>query len=169
MIHKEGEDLNTETLKIIRLDEELAKEICSWKYEGLYSVYNFCTWEEAVKKGYGFSKKEVRDRDFFGFEYKNEFIAYGRLMESDDNIFLGIGLKPEWCGKGHGKHILTEIIKLHGIKYPLKPLQLEVRVLNYRAIQLYIKMGFIIIDRYERQTSFDDAEFYLMEYNPNLL
>lgn len=160
--------MNIDNFEIVKLDERLAREICSWKYEGLYSVYNFCTWEEAVEKGYGFSKKEVRDRDFYGFEYQDELIAYGRLLESDEAIYLGIGLKPEWCGKGYGKAIMTELIRIYGRKFQRLPLKLEVRVLNYRAIQLYTNMGFIIIDRYERETPSDNAEFYLMEYIPDI-
>lgn len=39
----------TKDYVITKLSEDYAKEICSWRYEGKYSIYNFSGWDTVVE------------------------------------------------------------------------------------------------------------------------
>ncbi|KJZ86931.1 MULTISPECIES: hypothetical protein [Clostridium] len=52
--------------KLEYLDENYAREICSWKYNDEYSVYNYPEWEVISKQNWAITVEEKR---------KNEFVA----------------------------------------------------------------------------------------------
>jgi len=146
------------------LSEENAREICTWKYEGEYAVYNLADWDIVVQNGWELASKKIRERDFLAFFNSEELVAYGVLKVKNNRVFLGIGLKPTWCGKGYGKRIMELIINESQKRYPDKQIVLEVRSFNLRAIKCYKKVGFIIKDQYVRKTLTGSGEFYYMEY-----
>jgi [ribosomal protein S18]-alanine N-acetyltransferase len=78
------------------LSEEYAREICGWKYEGAYSVYNFFDWNKLVENDWNFAIKEKREAEFIAILSGEELIAFGRVSENSGKAFLGVGLKPSW-------------------------------------------------------------------------
>ncbi len=146
------------------LTEDMAKEICSWKYEGDYAVYNFSDWEEVVKSGWGLSIREEREREFIGISKDNELIAYGRIHIQEGICILGVAMKPALCGQGSGKDIMKLLIDESKLRYPDTKIALEVRVFNQRAIRCYEGVGFEIKYRHIRSMDTGEAEFYYMEY-----
>ena len=146
------------------LTEDMAKEICTWKYEGEYSVYNFSSWEEVVRSGWSLSVKEEREREFIGIYKDNELFAYGRIHIENGVCILGVGLKPSLCGQGYGKDIMKVLIDESKLRYPDTRIALEVRVFNQRAIRCYENIGFKIKCKHIRSMDTGDAEFYYMEY-----
>ncbi|MBU5425547.1 GNAT family N-acetyltransferase [Tissierella pigra] len=150
---------------LMELSEEQAKEICSWKYEEKYSIYNFSDWETVVKNRWELSIEEKRKSEFVSIVLNSKLISYGRISLKDDKVYIGIGLKPCCCGKGYGKDIMKLLIEECKRKFPNNRIALEVRSFNKRAINCYINVGFKIKDKYIKKT-FDDSEdeFYYMEY-----
>lgn len=146
------------------LSEDMAKEICTWKYEGAYSVYNFSSWEEVVKNGWGLSLKDERERDFIGISKENGLAAYGRIHIQEGVCILGVAMKPELCGQGNGKAIMKLLIDESKLRYPDAKIALEVRIFNQRAIKCYERIGFEIKYRHIRSMDSGDTEFYYMEY-----
>ena len=47
-------------LKLEILTEDHAKQICCWKYEGIYSIYNFPDWDTLNKQRWGITQEEKR-------------------------------------------------------------------------------------------------------------
>lgn len=150
--------------KVGILTEEMAKEICTWKYEGEYSVYNFSDWEEVVRNGWGLAVKEERENEFIGISKDDELIAFGRIHLENGVSILGVGLKPVLCGHGYGKDIMKVLIDESKVRYPGARIGLEVRPFNERAIRCYEAAGFEIKYKHIRSTDTGDAEFYYMEY-----
>jgi len=149
---------------IKELTEECAIEICNWKYEKEYAVYNFSDYDTVVKNGWGLSIKEKREDEFIGILYNDELIGYGRITNYCGKSIIGIGLKPTFCGKGYGKDIMKLLIKESKKRYPQYPVTLEVRSFNKRAIKCYLDVGFEIKDKYIKDTFDGKDEFYYMEY-----
>lgn len=147
------------------LSEEDAKEICNWKYEGEYAIYNLSDWDIVVKNGWELANKNIRERDFLAISREEEFMGFGVLKVKGNRVFLGIGLKPSWCGRGYGIKIMKLMIKESQKRYPTKQIVLEVRSFNKRAIRCYEKICFKIKDSYERKTLTGSGEFYYMEYS----
>lgn len=146
------------------LSENQAKEICEWKYEGKYSIYNFSDWSIVVENGWDLSIREKREQEYIGILLNNELIAYGRIFTEVDNIFLGIGLKPSFCGKGLGSPTMLKLIEIAKMRYPGKKIMVEVRDFNQRAKKCYESIGFVVIDYYWKDTISGGDHFYLMTY-----
>ncbi|WFA08781.1 GNAT family N-acetyltransferase [Tissierella sp. Yu-01] len=150
---------------LTELSEDYAKEICSWIYEGEYSIYNFSDWDTVVKNGWDLSLEKTRRLEFVTILLNKGLVAYGRISLNEDKVYIGIGIKPSLCGKGYGKKIMKLLVEECEKRFPDKTVALEVRSFNDRAINCYKKVGFEIKQKYTRKT-FDksEAEFYYMEY-----
>jgi len=150
---------------LTELSEDNAKEICSWRYEGEYSVYNFSDWDTVMKNKWDLAIEEKRKLEFLAIYLNNELISYGRIFLKEGKVFIGIGVKPSLCGKGHGKNIMNLLIEECKRRFPNNAIGLEVRSFNKRAINCYKKVGFVIKEKYIKKT-FDNSkdEFYYMEY-----
>ncbi len=147
------------------MNEEQAKEICTWKYNDEYSVYNLSDWDTIVENRWELAVKEEREANFLSVTQDSHLVAYGVITFKNDTVLLGIGLKPSMCGKGLGKDIMNLLIEESKNRFPVRPIALEVRSFNKRAIKCYENIGFEIKDKYCRETlTIKNAEFYYMEY-----
>lgn len=134
--------------------------ITEWKYEGEYSVYNAEPYEEQKKKGFGFANPQ---NHFYSFYDEKKLIGFINLYEEKTEVFFGIGVKPEECGKGYGPQMTETACKISRELFPGKPLYLEVRTWNQRAVRCYEKAGFHIVGEPIRQTtSAGEGVFYHM-------
>lgn len=84
------------------LTEDDAKEICLWKYEGEYAVYNMPKWEECLAKNYGIADEERRQKNYRAVCIGNELFGFINIMKRADRVELGLGMKPEFCGRHLG-------------------------------------------------------------------
>lgn len=85
--------------------------ITEWKYEGEYSVYNAEPYEEQKKKGFGFANPQ---NHFYSFYDEKKLIGFINLYEEKTEVFFGIGVKPEECGKGYGSQMTETACKSPG-------------------------------------------------------
>jgi RimJ/RimL family protein N-acetyltransferase len=147
------------------LTEEDARQICSWRYDGEYAVYNYPEWEIIVEQNWGIAQDLIREKEFFAVvNDKDDLIGHFRLKEQEEFIYLGVGLVPELCGYGYGAAVMELIKKESKKRYPDKQLSLEVRSFNHRAITCYQKAGFRWVDVYELIIPSGRDIFVRMEY-----
>ncbi len=118
----------------IRMMNEIDKKaICNWKYTGVYEVYNLPNYECLKKECVGFTNPK-RICDYYVVEDdRNGLVAFFGLIEEDDEIFIGLGVHPNYCSKGIGTWVLEEAIKIKKRRYGRKKLYLEVRTWNVSA------------------------------------
>lgn len=150
--------------KLEYLDENYAKQICSWKYNDEYSVYNYPEWESISKQNWAITVEEKR---------KNEFVAvinkcfglcgYIRFNNNYNYVLVGLGLKPDLCGQGLGYKLMDILKSESRRRYNNKTIILEVRSFNKRAINCYKKSGFKVLDIYKKDTLLGYDEFVKME------
>lgn len=153
-------------LKLSGFTEKHTKEICNWKYEGEYSIYNYPNYSRAINEKWAITIKQKREKEFFSIVNEcNELYGYVRFQTKEKEILVGIGLKPTLCGKGLGNVAMKLIIKECAYLYPFKDIILEVRKFNKRAINCYKKAGFIEVSRYNKETSIGPGEFIKMKFN----
>ncbi|PAB56001.1 GNAT family N-acetyltransferase [Anaeromicrobium sediminis] len=146
------------------LNEDYAKEICSWRYEGDYSVYDFSDWNVVVENRWDLSIKDKREAEFLAILLNNELIAYGRIVLYEEKAVIGVGLKPSWCGQGYGRKVMEVLIEESKKRLPNYTIGLEVRSFNKRAINCYKSIGFEIKNKYIKNTFKGKDEFIYMEY-----
>ncbi len=135
-------------------------EICEWKYSGEYAIYNNPSYGEQLEKGIGFANPL---NNFFSVYDGSKLVGYFNLIDEDKEVFFGIGVNPELCDKGYGQEITKIACELSHDLYPGKPIYLEVRTWNMRAVKCYEKAGFEVVgDPIVQTTRIGEGTFYHM-------
>ena len=140
--------------------EEEKYMITAWKYEGDYAIYNEEPYEEHKKKKFGFADSK---NNFYSFYDGEKLVGFINLQEEETEVFFGIGVNPECCGQGYGQQMTRTACEISSKLFPGKPVYLEVRTWNKRAVRCYEKAGFSIVgEPIKRTTSLGEGEFYHM-------
>ena len=144
------------------LSEDEKRQICAWKYGGEYDLYNLPSYEEMQVRQIGFMNPQ-RGKNYYGFWDESILVGFVNILEEKEEIFIGIGVNPDLCNKHYGQRILLITYEISKKLYPNKPLYLEVRTWNIRAIKCYQKAGFRIDGQaYELTTGIGTGTFYRM-------
>ena len=134
--------------------------ITEWKYPGEYAVYNSVPYEEQKKRGFGFANPA---NHFYSFYDETKLVGFINLYEEKAEIFFGIGVNPDCCSEGYGQQMTKTACEISKVLFGTKPLYLEVRTWNKRAVSCYQKAGFVIKGEPIRQTtSAGEGVFYHM-------
>ena len=143
---------------------EFAKEVCSWRYNDEYSIYDFPSWEIVKQDKWSIANLGKREKEFYAvIDETNKLCGFIRLQDHHNYILLGLGLKPSLCGKGHGSELMSLIIELCNNIYSGKKILLVVRSFNKRAIRCYEKAGFKIVEIFNKINPHGEDEFFKME------
>lgn len=150
-------------LKLESLTENYAKQICNWKYDNEYSIYNFPEWDIIVKQNWAIAIEIKRQSQFLAvINELGDLCGYIRFIDNNECVLIGLGLKPFLCGQGLGDSIMALLKNECKRRYDNKKIVLEVRSFNQRAIRCYEKAGFKITDTYSKDTLIGADEFIKM-------
>ena len=90
-------------------------------------------------------------------------MGFTTLDNQEQEVEIGVGVNPAYVNQGWGRRILEAACGVSQEKYPGKPLYLEVRTWNQRAIACYRHAGFVIDgEPYEMTTGMGPGVFYRM-------
>ena len=146
------------------LTQQHALEIANdWHYEVPYDFYDMKNdledYEEMVSP-------EMRGDRYFQVLREGELYGFFCLEQKGERILeLGLGMKPEHCGKGQGATFLQEILDFIIENFAPQTLRLSVADFNHRAQQLYHNMGFEVVRRIPQESNGDIHLFVEMEKN----
>lgn len=144
------------------LSEADKRAICDWHYDGEYAIYNLPPYGEMKRGKVGFFCPG-REKNYRGFLEGNLLVGFVNISEKASEVFVGICVKPELCGKHYGRQILEETYRISKSLYPEKPLFLEVRTWNTRAVACYERAGFRIDgEPFTQTTGIGEGTFYRM-------
>lgn len=142
------------------ITEEEKEEISTWRYDGQYSIYNLPSYEAMKQKNCGLANP---GNHFFSFYQHQCLVGYVNLCPEEERVFFGIGVKPECCGQGYGQKMTVLASILSEALFPGKPMYLDVRTWNWRAIQCYKKVGFVVQGQeFSQTTGAGEGRFYRM-------
>lgn len=148
----------------VKITEEIGHEICNWRYEGVYSVYDLPSYETLQKKNCAFTNPEKRENYTAYLNKQGKLIGYTGLVLKAEGLFLGIGVRPEDCSKGYGKEIIKLVLLEVKQRYPKMEFYLDVRSWNKRAICCYEACGFRYQKEVQQETSLGTETFIRMVY-----
>lgn len=129
-------------IKIEKFSEENAMDVCSWKYEFPYSIYNLPEWDVCQERNLGITKPILREKEFRSLYDEGILMGYFRVSENKEYLNLGVGLRLKYCGCGYSNIVFPMILKFIKQNYKNKCIRLVVRNFNKRAIKVYSKFGF---------------------------
>lgn len=140
--------------------EDEKYEICEWKYSGDFAIYDMESYDKMKEKHFAFANPKMYVESFLD---NNDLIDFCNLYDDGDEIFFGIGVNPNFCNRGHGTEMIETMYAISKRMFHGKPLYLEVRTWNKRAIRCYQKAGFVIdVDTICKKTHVGEGVFYLM-------
>lgn len=131
-----------------------AAAIAKWEYPGDYALYNEPDFSQLTPQQLS---------HYLSFCLLGELVGFVNLLEEPDAIFFGIGICPQACSQGLGTAITREAVAIAKQRWPKKPLYLEVRTWNKRAVRCYEKAGFTITKTFQMTTHLGPGSFYRME------
>ncbi|WP_209866457.1 GNAT family N-acetyltransferase [Paenibacillus shirakamiensis] len=144
-----------------------AKEICGWIYEPPYDIYGWLPWEEMQALDIEFGDPDIRMKQYISIlSTEGELCGFSQIFPLQGVLRLGLGMKPDWCGRGMGKNFVQTVTQEARRRNPHAEIDLEVSTWNERAIRVYEKAGFQITDSYELRTAEGLKSFYCMVYQP---
>lgn len=128
-----------------------------WKYEGPYAFYDMTSdvddynelVDESLRNGCAYFEATVDD----------ELVGFFCLSMEDGEIEIGLGLKPDCCGKGIGREFVNSIIDYINEHYVYNVLSMSVASFNQRAIKVYKSCGFREQMTYMQDTNGGKYEF----------
>ena len=148
--------------RVEQMEDNDAMAICSWKYDGVYAEYDFPSWEECCERGWALTQAQKRWNSYFSVYYRGQLFGFFHIMDRTDHIELGVGMKPEFCGRHQGKMFMElALAKIKELHFGL-PILLSVRTFNQRAITCYQQVGFKIQEKYIENSHHASGEMYRM-------
>lgn len=159
--------MNAKRFDIRPLTEREAEIICGWRYEPPYDIYGWMPWEQVKQLGIEFGDPELREQQYVSVYEGELFCGFAQLFPLGGTTRLGIGMRPDLCGRGLGAAYVRAVAEEALRRIPGQEIDLEVLTWNQRAIKAYRKAGFAITDLYERMTPSGLKPFYCMVYQPS--
>lgn len=132
--------MRQQEVKIENMTQIQAVEIAdTWKYEGIYKFYDMTEDPEDYAE---ITDSVLRGDRYWSVLDGEKLIGFFCLEPDDETVELGLGLKPEYTGKGFGKEFVDLIVDFIRKNYHFKEIMLSVVSFNNRAIRCYEKCGF---------------------------
>jgi ribosomal-protein-alanine N-acetyltransferase len=133
------------------MGEADAREIQGWRYAGPYAIYNMHGGDESVAEMLDPRSPYFALRDEHGalighFAYGTTAEVEGegepRLYGADRVLAIGLGLRPDLTGKGHGLEFVQACVAFARDQYAPSAFHLFVLSFNARAMRVYERAGF---------------------------
>jgi ribosomal-protein-alanine N-acetyltransferase len=142
-----------------------AEEIAAWTYPGEYAFYDSAADADDLAL---LLDAQRRGDDFYAADGEDGRLAgFFQLKPGAGHVELGLGLRPDLCGRGLGRAFtqagIDQIRRLHGDVQ----ITLAVAAFNARAITVYERCGFAVTSRHTRRTAGQDWAFVDMELGPS--
>lgn len=141
-----------------KLTQEHAMEIADhWKYPGEYAFYDMTADLEDYEE---FTNETLRnENDHYEVFLGSELVGFFCIVPEGENIEVGLGMRPDLCGKGRGRAFLAQILAFVDLNYRYEYCILWVAAFNQRAIKVYHSCGFTDCETELRQTNGGEYNF----------
>jgi len=148
-------------VRAVRLTDEQAHAMLEWAYEPPYDFYDFAADPDDARE---LVDPEFRDRYFAVLDDAGELIGFWYLRPRDDEVEVGLGLRPDLTGRGLGAAFVEAELDYARQRWAPRTFRLYVAAWNERAIRLYARLGFREVARAPRRfEQFGEVEFVEME------
>lgn len=134
-------------------------DILTWKYDGIYSFYDNDIQKEKIE----WIKSFVDSDDNFSiYNDNNKLVGNCSFYYIEEFFCVGLQMRPELTGKGFGIEFAKAIIDFGREKYKFNYIDLTVANFNNRAIKVYEKLGFKVIEEFVNTIRGNDYDFLAM-------
>ncbi|ASS67757.1 GNAT family N-acetyltransferase [Paenibacillus sp. D51F] len=152
--------------QVVPMTERHAEEVCGWRFEPPYDVYNNDPWEVLRKLEIEIGDPKLRQEQYAAVvdPEDGELMGYAQFFPIQGVTRLGLAMRPDLCGDGLGPAFVSLLVQEAKRRKPGDEIDLEVLIWNRRAKRAYEKAGFRLTDTYERGTPEGPKMFHCMVY-----
>ncbi len=164
----------TSGIRFEPVTEADVREVVTWRYEPPYDFYN--------------PPSELSDADLAAmlapesphFAVVDDtgalvgFIGLGREAQVPGGDYtapatdVGIGLRPDWTGRGLGHFVLTRFFEhLDALDYPPAPLRATIAAFNLRSQRTFLRLGFRETAQFQSGTADAPLDWVIMVRPPS--
>lgn len=147
-------------MKFQPITQEEAETIAHWSYPDPYSFYDITADEEDYEE---FISEEKRNPHTYSVHHEGRLIGFLTCTPTGKGLDIGLGLHPEWTGRGKGQDFIKQGLEFAEKKYDPSIFTLSVAQFNSRAIKVYKKVGFVPVKEFMQPTNGDVFPFIKME------
>ena len=143
------------------MTEADANAVAGWRYPGEYAFYD---WTLAAGDLAELLDPGEWGRRYFAADAEGEGGPAGFFVFKvrDDVADIGLGLRPDLTGEGHGAAFLEAGLRFAAARFGARRFTLAVAAFNRRAITVYERAGFVETERYRHHTNGADHDFVAM-------
>ena len=142
-------------MRLDELTEPQARAVARWRYPSPYDCYDFPPWEQMADEGWAICDPCTRVAQFRALRLEPtpgdatapapDLAGYVRFRPVEGSIALHLGMRPDLCGRGLGRTFLELVVPEARRRAAGRPVVLDVRRFNTRAIRLYRHVGFALV------------------------
>ena len=141
-----------------------AQVVAAWHYEDEYAFYDATADDDDLA--------ELQDPREWGLRYfsaddtAGALVGFLVLKASEGIVEIGLGLRPDLTGKGLGLDFVLAGLEFATARNGHPSFELRVAVFNERAMTVYRRAGFEIVERYVHETNGGSHPFVRMVREP---
>jgi ribosomal-protein-alanine N-acetyltransferase len=145
------------------MNEQYAREVASWHYEGIYSFYDMAADKDDLK--ILLDANNWRDMIKAVLDENDELIGWAAFYMENDEFWLSLGLRPDLTGRGLGEKFVYACVynAISEHRSPKDTIKLHVAAFNQRAIKVYQRAGFVETKKLVRDIPVGQLDFLEME------
>ena len=148
------------------MSAEHARTMLAWRYEAPYDQYDIVAQDLEEEIAY------LCDPDHHYYAILDDkqglighcvFHEEGRVPGGDyseEALDVGIGMRPDWTGKGAGTEISGQVFQFGSARYGIGHLRVTIAAWNDRAQKVCINHGFAEVQRFMKSGT--DREFLIL-------
>ena len=137
-----------------------AHTIAAWRYAGVYAFYDFTADPADLAE---LLTPETWGSSYFRVERVNqELVGFFQFEPQGTVIDIGLGLRPDLTGKGHGLPFVLAGLAFAQRRFTPRQFRLAVATFNRRAQRVYERAGFQAVRTYWQATNGGQHEFVEM-------
>ncbi|CAN5287251.1 GNAT family protein [soil metagenome] len=149
------------TVSIAPMTQEEAEAVAAWRYEPPYDFYDADADHRDLEEL--LDPAQRGDRYFSAREAAGELIGYFGFARAQDVVGVGVGLRPDFTGRGLGLAFLEQGLSFARARFAPKRFHLAVAEFNARASTVYERAGFVRTRSYIHETNGGVHPFVAME------
>lgn len=130
-----------ESLLVVPMTVDRARELASWRYPAPYDCYDFPEWGQMEVQGWAITRPE-RHAEFRALYREGRLAGWYWLRRQDNRVVFSCGLRPDQCGHGIGRDLMAIALGHCANDFPGEVIELTVRPFNERARRAYARAGF---------------------------
>jgi len=144
-------------LHIGPLTEEQIRTFMTWEYVQPYDIYNLSSAEGEETINFfldpqnGYFAIAGEGGELLGFCNFGADAQVPGGDYTDDGIDIGMGLRPDLTGKGHGREYAAVVFRFAGEQYPQQKQRVTIAEFNQRAQRLCEQFGFVATARFIKE------------------